>query len=341
MLRRIRITPSTVIAVITLVFAATGGAFAATSSSSSTPHATATVAKSKAKPKAKTGPRGPAGPAGKQGVQGPAGATGAAGPQGAAGAKGETGAAGAPGAAGKEGEGEEGKQGKEGPKGQQGDPGTPGTPGTPGATGQPWTPNSVLPSGATETGSWGATPSAGTEALSTISFPIALASELETVPGSEHVHLVPFDPEATGTGNLKNPNSAVTVITASSGEFKVGAGIEDTTSPAAIPPGTVITEVISPTEFRMSLAATADATGDSLKAGNPHGCPAGANATKTSGRSRKPLCLRRRELQRHKNQRPLQAQQRAERRCRHRHRSRPHRRRRLGPQLRMVGASAP
>ena len=282
MLRRIRITPSTMIAVIALVFAATGGAFAATNSSgSSAPRATANAAK--AKPKAKTGPRGPAGPAGKQGAQGPAGPAGATGPQGAAGAKGETGTAGTAGAGGKEGEeGEEGKTGKEGPKGAQGDPGTPGTPGTPGATGQPWTPNNQLPSGATETGTWGASPGAGAEGVATINFPIALANELESETDNEHVHLVPYEPDAAGTGNLTDSGETevVTGVTASSGEFKVGAGIEDTTNPAAIPPGTVITEVISPTEFKMSKSATVNATGDSLKAGNPHGCPAGATEQK-------------------------------------------------------------
>ena len=273
MLRRIRITPSSVVAVIALVFAATGGAFAATSAGNgSGVRVAASAAKSKAK--AKAGPRGPAGPAGKQGAAGPAGATGPQGSQGAAGAKGEPGTPGTPGKEGEE--GEEGKTGKEGKQGIQ------GVQGVQGATGQPWTPNNVLPSGATETGTWGASPSAGTSALSTISFPIALANELDSGSGNEHVHLVPFEAEATGTGNLTvtGEPEVVTGVTASSGEFKVGAGIEDTTNPAAIRPGTVITEVISPTEFKMSLAATANATGDSLKAGNPHGCPAGATEQK-------------------------------------------------------------
>jgi hypothetical protein len=111
MLRRIRITPSTVIAIIALVFAATGGAFAATGGGgSSAPHTiTLTAAATKSKAKAKAGPRGPAGPkgaTGATGATGAAGATGPAGPQGPAGpagpagnngANGEPGAAGAPG----------------------------------------------------------------------------------------------------------------------------------------------------------------------------------------------------------------------------------------------------
>ena len=82
------------------------------------------------------------------------------------------------------------------------------TPGTPGATGQPWTPDNVLPSGATETGAWSARPSESQYVTSTINFPIALAGELEQA----HVHLVPVDPEAEGTGNLKNHNFVVTGV---------------------------------------------------------------------------------------------------------------------------------
>jgi len=274
MFRRIRITPSTAIAVIALVFAVTGGAFAATGGGSNAPRTTANAAKHKAKkPKAKPGPRGPAGPAGKQGVQGlagPAGPAGAQGAQGAAGAKGETGAKGDTGSGG---EGAEGPEGPQGPKGDKGDTGDQGPQGNPG---QPWTPNNVLPSGATETGTWGGRPGENEHAVSNISFPIALANELDQA----HTHLVPDEPEAEGTGNLKSAEAFVTALNASSGEFKVGAGIEDTTDPAAIPAGTTILEIVEPGKIVMSANATADATGDSLKAGNPAGCPAGASAKK-------------------------------------------------------------
>ncbi len=133
---RKQITPAMVLAFVALVFAVTGGAFAATGGGSSgakvsasvTPMATA--AKAKAKAKTKAGPRGPAGPAGKIGATGPTGA------QGAAGAKGETGAAGT---------GAAGATGATGPAGPTGPAGTPGTNGTTGFT-------ATLPSEMTETG---------------------------------------------------------------------------------------------------------------------------------------------------------------------------------------------
>ena len=71
---------------------------------------TATAAKSKAKPKAKPGPRGPAGPKGATGATGATGPAGPTGPAGAAGAKGENGA--------------------NGSNGSTGEPGAPGAPGT-------------------------------------------------------------------------------------------------------------------------------------------------------------------------------------------------------------------
>ncbi len=103
---RKHLNPTTVVAFTALVFAMTGGAFAASSGSggggsgakataSVTPLATA--AKSKAKPKTKAGARGPAGPAGKNGTNGTNGAQGATGP---AGPTGPTGPAGGPGVAG-------------------------------------------------------------------------------------------------------------------------------------------------------------------------------------------------------------------------------------------------
>ncbi len=148
---RKHLTPSTAIAIVALVFAITGGAFAATGgssnggkSASATASATplASAAKSKAKPKA--GPRGLAGPAGKTGATGPAGP---AGPAGAAGAKGETGAAG--------GQGPQGPQGPQGEKGETGKEGTPGKPGKNGTFG-----DEPLPAGKTLTGVYAASGSA-------------------------------------------------------------------------------------------------------------------------------------------------------------------------------------
>jgi Collagen triple helix repeat (20 copies) len=138
---RKHLNPTTVVAFVALIFAMTGGAFAATggSGSSSPAKATAsttlaTAAKSKAKPKTKAGPRGPAGPAGKNGANG---ATGPAGPQGAAGSTGPAGA-----------------KGETGPAGGAGAKGETGAAGANGAPGSPWTAGGTLPSEKTEKGTW-------------------------------------------------------------------------------------------------------------------------------------------------------------------------------------------
>jgi hypothetical protein len=163
MFQRIRkhFTPSTAIAFLALVFALTGGAFAASSHSGggSGSHATLTASAAKAKPapKGKAGPRGPAGAKGATGAAGPAGPAGPQGPAGAAGAaggKGETGATGT---------GVEGKEGKEG---------TPGKEGAKGKEGSPWTAGGVLPAGKTETGTFAAQ---GTEIYIPIPFTIPVA----------------------------------------------------------------------------------------------------------------------------------------------------------------------
>lgn len=90
---------TTVVAIVALVFAMTGGAFAVTSKGGGG-HATAQTAKKKAKVKLLRGPRGergPVGPVGPAGPAGPSGKDGLNGKDGAPGAPGEKGAAGAPG----------------------------------------------------------------------------------------------------------------------------------------------------------------------------------------------------------------------------------------------------
>jgi hypothetical protein len=217
MLRRVtnRINAATVVAFVALVFAMTGGAFAVSSGQGgSGPRAT--VAKSKAKAKGKAGPRGPAGKAGPAGPAGPAGATGPAGP---AGAKGETGPA-----------GPTGETGPAGPKGETGAAGGAGTNGTSvtskevetgetaceGHGGSEFTAGSTktfacngqtgftetLPSGKTETGTWGGT-GAGTPIA--ISFPIPLSAPLD----GEHVIIVEKGHNASECpGTLANPAAA-------------------------------------------------------------------------------------------------------------------------------------
>ncbi len=116
-----------VIAIIALVFAMFGGAYAASNDGGS-----ATVsAKGKKGPRGKPGKPGPTGPAGPAGPAGPKGDTGAAGANGAAGADGAKGATGPTGAA-----------------------GTKGATGPTGPTGAPWPAGGTLPPGATMTGAW-------------------------------------------------------------------------------------------------------------------------------------------------------------------------------------------
>jgi len=73
---RLRPSPAMAVAVTALVFAMVGGAFAASGGSGGGSHATASAKK------AKRGPRGPRGPKGARGPQGPAGAPGSPGKDG-------------------------------------------------------------------------------------------------------------------------------------------------------------------------------------------------------------------------------------------------------------------
>ena len=192
---RKHLTPSTFIAFLALIFAATGGAFAATGGGGSGSRATAGVGgnpiATAAKSKTKTGPRGPKGPAGPKGATGVTGATGSAG---AAGAKGENGAAGVAGA-----------EGKEGPPGKEGKPGAEGEEGTPGAAGPEGvcsTPKCVLPSGTTETGAWSVqTSSTTSNTITSVSFPIPLPSAL----GAKNVHFIFANGEEFVSGAANNP----------------------------------------------------------------------------------------------------------------------------------------
>jgi hypothetical protein len=145
---RKHLTPSMGVALLALILATTGGAFAATGGGQ---HPTLTASAAKAK-KGARGPRGLTGPAGLKGATGATGAAGAIGPVGPTGATGPAGAAGANGVGVtsvklKEGSshcvqggveltsavgatyvctGEEGAPGASGPKGEQGIQGIPG-----------------------------------------------------------------------------------------------------------------------------------------------------------------------------------------------------------------------
>jgi hypothetical protein len=172
---RRHVNPTTFIALLALVFALTGGAFAASgggagnASGKSAGRAdanrplAAAAKKAKPAPKGKTGPRGPAGAKGATGATGTTGPVGATGPTGATGATGPTGTPGA-----------------------NGTNGANGAPGEKGATGSPWTAGGTLPSKATETGTWVFSTPEALEPFVSISFTIPLAEGLE---GSQ-VHYV-------------------------------------------------------------------------------------------------------------------------------------------------------
>jgi hypothetical protein len=151
-----RINATTVIAVLALVFAMTGGAYAA-----SRVLITSTKQISPKVLKALAGKPGPAGPAGAAGV----GAPGSQGPQGPAGATGAT--------------GETGAKGEAGPKGEPGAKGESGAKGEKGTTGF----TETLPSEKTETGAWG-TRTAGAQGLD---IPISFALPVDPAPTAVYV----------------------------------------------------------------------------------------------------------------------------------------------------------
>ena len=159
---RRRMTYANVVATLAMVFAMTGGAYAAskyliTSTKQIKPAVLASL----------KGAKGAAGASGAQGTAGPQGAAGAAGKEGPAGK-----------------DGKEGPAGKEGPRGKEGQEGIEGS---------PWTATGTLPSGKTETGTWavgevtaGAKPLASAPLRVPISFAIPLATGLT----SNEVHFI-------------------------------------------------------------------------------------------------------------------------------------------------------
>jgi hypothetical protein len=158
------------IATVALVFAMTGGAFAAKYLITSTKQISPSVLK---KLKGAAGPAGAPGAPGAQGPAGPAGAAGKNGTNGEAGAKGATGATGVTGATGKEGD--------------------------------PWTKLGTLPKGKTETGGFAVSGTSADELgiFTPISFNVPLAAPLDAA----HVHYAPGGGDETCTGTLNDPTA--------------------------------------------------------------------------------------------------------------------------------------
>jgi len=191
-----QINPASILAFVALVFAITGGAYAAGGGL----HANGAKANTKASSKGVRGPRGPAGPRGATGAAGPAGAAGATGPAGPAGARGENGANGTNGTNGADGQSVTSKalNPKENTHCEEGGSefkvGTKATYACSGKTGFA----EVLPPGKMEVGTWGAS---GTSirlgffpgVMTSISFPVPLTASLpfnETEPEKNRVHVV-------------------------------------------------------------------------------------------------------------------------------------------------------
>jgi Collagen triple helix repeat (20 copies) len=199
--RRMHLNPSTAIATLALVFAMTGGAYAASKY--------VITSTKQISPKALKSLKGSSGKAGANGAQGAAGAAGPQGPAGPTGATGTTGATGATGAT--------GPQGPEGKKG------------TNGATGSPWTAGGTLPSKATETGVWSFGPIAeasvplygGAHVLfvPVASFTIPLAAALKE-SNVHYIKSLETAPSGCIGGTVENP-------TAESGNLCVYAGQEE------------------------------------------------------------------------------------------------------------------
>jgi hypothetical protein len=239
---RRRLTYTNVAMTLALVFAMSGGAYAAGKYLiTSTKQISPKVLKSLA------GKTGKAGAAGATGAQGPVG------PAGAAGAQGQVGAV-----------GKEGPQGKEGPAGPAGAKGENGTTGF----------TETLPKGKTLRGAWAiqadvtSVESPQGSASTAVSFGIPLATAPTAVYAGEAS-------SAEGTGDLTENSFEVKNVTATSGSFTRDSMITG----ANIPANTRIEKVeaeAEPGHFTLTLsgegAATATEPGAALTASLPAGC---------------------------------------------------------------------
>jgi hypothetical protein len=220
-----------VISVIALVFAMFGGAYAATNNGGGKATASAKAKPGPRGPRGKTGPAGPVGPAGPQGLAGTKGDTGAKGDKGDKGDTGNAGAAGSPGASGKSAEaasfvGSKGSCAEGGVEVKTASPTALVCNGAKGANGQTGF-TETLPSGKTETGTWGIFTAGAGIVPTPISFNIPLAGALS----ASAIHLNPpgfeGEPGEDCPGKVANP-------TAEAGNLCVYAGINTFTYLEAI-----------------------------------------------------------------------------------------------------------
>ncbi len=220
---------SNVAATLALVFALTGGAFAATSHSGggSGSRATALVARStpiattaKKKTKAKAPARGPAGPKGATGAAGPAGATGPAGGTGPQGPQGNAGANGVNGEKGESGTSVTSEKVKKGEATCEKEGGSKfifasgTTTVCNGKEGSPWTDGGTLPSEKTEKGVWGFGPltQESSEADSFIYIPMSFTIPLKGALAETDVHVIEEGVTGAagggcGGGSAENPTA--------------------------------------------------------------------------------------------------------------------------------------
>jgi hypothetical protein len=247
--RRMRVTPAMVIAGLALVFAMTGGAYAAKKYL-----ITSTKQISPSVLKQLQGRAGAPGTAGAQGAQGPAGPAGPGGPAGSAG-QGPAGPAGEKGASGAEGKAGESVKMKVATGGECKEGGSSFTVG--GKTehvcnGSPWTAGGTLPSGQTETGAWHFfQPAALVVPVAPISFSIPLAAPL----GASEVHLIAVN----GKELILNSGlelEEVVPTKCGSGIEKAGGPAVDTANPKAAPGNLCIyVSYLKPEEFAESKGA--------------------------------------------------------------------------------------
>lgn len=194
-----------VIAVVALVFAMVGGAWAAKGVIITNINQISKGVQKKLKgQKGDPGPAGPQGPAGTAGAKGDTGAAGAAGKDGATGATGP-----------------KGNTGSTGPTGSTGATGAAGAAGATGPAG-PTGPIGPLPSNATETGTWSF--GAATEASDSLRVPISFAFP---VPGAIQAHLLePGKTTADCEGSAENPTAKAGHLCIYTGGEEPGAWFE-------------------------------------------------------------------------------------------------------------------